>query len=193
MVAYRQPYKELIMSENEKFNEKDFSNGELVFHYDRKKRLQEAPKQVQDFYNGTGPKAPRGFFKCLVSTKANRIILFVMISVLVIFIGIYLFGKKSNEGSLGDTNFELKAFSYEDRIFVSLKMSRESENNINITISPIDKDNQILDSRNFSKIEADNLVFRTTFENHDIIKITAKITDITNNTEINLNCKIEER
>ena len=106
----------LIMEENEQID-----NGELVFHYHREERLSNATPTVRDFYEGKGPTPPKGIFEALVHTKASRYSLFALLLVMAFFLGFYFFGSKSYEDTLNGVEYNLSAFEFEDKIYVSIK------------------------------------------------------------------------
>ena len=107
-------------------------NGENIhFLYNREERLKNAPKIVQDYYAGkvfnydTGVK---GLFKSLVSTKTNR---FLLISIILFLACIYLFSFLSKNQNSTACGFpvQFESFSYNERIYVSLKFLEKKLNN----------------------------------------------------------------
>ena len=196
------------------------NDEDLVFHYHREERLENATPTVRDFYEGKGPTAPKGIFEALVHTKASRYSLFALILVLAFFLGFYFFGSKSYEDSLNGINYSLSAFEFEDNIYVSIKLTEKStaggekvaggenattddeksstdenasasaEKEISVQICAIDNENQIVDKIIFTKNDLKDGYFRTVFFNHDIIKITAEITDEESQSKIQLSTKV---
>lgn len=98
----------------------------LHFFYNRQKRLENAPQIVRDYYDGK-MNPPRGFFKVLVSTKANKF-LFLTLVVLTAFAMIYtrVMGA-SAKGEVDGVKCELSSFAYDEEVFTSVKVTCENE------------------------------------------------------------------
>ena len=147
----------------------------LKFYYNREERIAKAPKLVQDYYNGN-LKPVRGFR--IFFTKQNRYIFFA----LIFFVGatwIYTGLNKTRAGTtLNGINFELSAFSYEEEVFVSLRMKRSSRSrdlapvNVQAEFFAIDPNRQVGDKRDGQLIyEAGEQYIRTKFTDYDIIRV----------------------
>ena len=160
--------KEEIVPDNE-------ADKPLVFRYNREERIARAPKLVQDYYNGK-LKPVRGFR--IFFTKQNRYIFFA----LIFFVGaawIYTGLNKTRAGTtLAGINFELTAFSYEEEVYISLKMkrSRNARDNapvpVNAEFFVIDPNGQVGDKRSDQLIYEDGEQYiRTKFTDYDIIRV----------------------
>ena len=147
----------------------------LKFYYNREARIARAPKLVQDYYNG-GMKPVRGFK--IFFTKQNRYIFFA----LIFFVGatwIYTGLNKTRAGTtLGGVNFELSAFSYEEEVYVSLRMKRSSRSKETAPVSvdaeffAIDPNNQVGDKRDGHLVYQEGEQYiRTKFTDYDIIRV----------------------
>lgn len=147
----------------------------LKFYYNREERIARAPKLVQDYYNGK-LKPVRGFR--VLFTKQNRYIFFA----LIFFVGatwIYTGLNKTRAGTtLAEINFELTAFSYEEEVYVSLKMKRSSRSknvapvNVKADIFLIDPNNQVGEKRSEQLVyEEGEQYIRTKFTDYDIIRV----------------------
>lgn len=98
-------------------------DGETPVHYyyNREERLSKAPKIVQDYYDGK-MKPLRGF-KVLFKNKSNLSILIALIF-FVAFSWIYTgINNSRNYAKISDKEFEIQAFSYEEDIYTSIKIS----------------------------------------------------------------------
>lgn len=93
---------------------------QIEYHYDKAKRLENAPKIVKDYYSGKGPNFNKGFFGWLVATKSNKIMLFVLCIMLAVCACVGVFGKKDNTDTLSGLEFSLTAFRYEENIYITL-------------------------------------------------------------------------
>ena len=102
-------------------NEKDTSQDQLVFHYDRERRLAKAPQAVRDLYKEQ-PTVPRfNLFKPLVRTK-HLTMLFISImvaSVFIIFISVL--GLAGTSYALDGNQVSIQAIKYEGAIIVVVK------------------------------------------------------------------------
>lgn len=157
----------------------DGSEKPLKFFYNREERIARAPKLVQDYYNGK-LKPVRGFR--IFFTKQNRYIFFA----LIFFVGaswIYTGLNKTRSGTtISGINCELTAFSYEEEIYVSLRMKRSKKSKstapvaFNVEYFVIDPNNQISDKRADSMIYSEGEEYlRTKFTDYDIIRVDAII------------------
>ncbi|MCR5699735.1 MAG: hypothetical protein K6G52_08855 [Treponemataceae bacterium] len=183
--------------------------SELVFHYKREDRLENASKTVKDYYDGTGPTPPKGIFEALVHTKSARYSLFALLLVLAFFVGFYFFGSKSYEDTLDGVHYKLTAFTFEDNVYVSIKLESDAAEpnaaksepdatepnaalpDFTVQIFAIDNDNQIIEKKNFSKNDVKDSYLRTTFVNHDIIMIKAEVKSSEDQeSTIELSCKV---
>lgn len=96
------------------------------YYYNREERLKNAPQIVKDYYDGK-MNPPRGFFKVLVSTRANKFLFFTLV-VLTAFSLVY--GKvmgASSKGELAGIKYELSSFAYDEEVFSSVKVSATPE------------------------------------------------------------------
>ena len=155
---------------------------ELVFYYNRAERLERAGENVRRYYDGTAPKPPKGLFKALVHTKQSRVMLFaVVLSVLVVLAVAFLTGKTDSQSADG-VRFSLSAFSFEDSVYVSVKLSPEktaaSDGTVfkNIVFFALDNDKKTLISQKIALIYDGNETYcRTIFADYDIVYVQADI------------------
>ncbi|MGN0740064.1 MAG: hypothetical protein ACI4LX_07825 [Treponema sp.] len=112
------------MKETEDPSQKEagYENAENNSRFFHEERMKNAPKIVQDYYNGTGLKFEKGLFRVLVAKKSNRIIFLIMVFCFAI---VFITNNFSNKGNLKVINgyeCELQSFSYDDRLFASVKI-----------------------------------------------------------------------
>ena len=89
-----------------------------VFHYNRAKRLARAPESVQKAYE-EGYTPNKGFIKGLTANPGLRSLLFVIVLLCVMIMGISIFGDVNGTSMIGGTEFQLKAFPFDEAIYVS--------------------------------------------------------------------------
>jgi hypothetical protein len=161
---------------------------ELHFYYNREKRLENAPKQIQDFYEGKGPKGPTGLFEALVHTPASRFLLLgVVLSFVFVLLAVFL-SSMSNTSSIAEIPVELYAFSFEDTVYVSLAMA-ESEGKtglVEVAFSALDSEKNVLQVYTTQEnYQGNQLFIRTTFPDYDIVYVDVKVTMLQETTVLN--------
>ena len=152
------------------------SENKMKFYYNREERIANAPKIVQDYYNGK-MKPVRGiriFFALIIFVVASW----------------FYSGMNATRayGKIDGINFELQAFSYEEQIYASLKVFRTKKNQgkmeknneevvpvkIEADFFAVEANNQVSDTSFNSVIFEKNEEFiRTKFTDFDIIRVDA--------------------
>ncbi|MBQ3024890.1 MAG: hypothetical protein IJD23_06245 [Spirochaetaceae bacterium] len=173
------------------------SENELNFRYSREERLKNAPDTVKRYYAGEGPTPPKGFFKALVHTKSSRFTFMALILVLALVVSLIFFGPKANESSLQNTNFTLSAFSFEEKIFISIKTETQETKQINlpleITISVFDNEKQLINQQKIESLITQKEEFiRTIFTDYDIISVEVEVTNTDTKESILLTSMFEK-
>jgi endo-1,4-beta-D-glucanase Y len=163
-----------------KFNNlnEGYSEGEEKYHffYNREERIKNAPKIVQDYYDGK--LNPERGFKALFSNRANR---FVLISLVVIVVLSWSYvGLRSldNKDKINGINFELDAFLYEDDIFANIKISSKKKKPciIYANFFALDQNDQIVsDQEVIENYEGKEIYLRTKFTDYDIKEVRVLI------------------
>lgn len=154
----------------------------VIFHYSREHRIQSAPKIVQDYYNGNMSMGG-GLFRCLVKTRASRMLL-AAIAVMVFFIIFYgLFASGSANNTLAGIPVFLAAFSFEDSIYASVKCAQtdifSEQNQIVISVEfrfLTDGENIFSEIKEEGIYSGKELFLRTTTIDYDIFTVEAIIT-----------------
>lgn len=173
------------------------SEAELNFRYNREERLKNAPETVRKYYAGELPTAPKGLFKALVHTKSSRFTFMALILVLALFVALFFFGPKANQNSIGNTDFSLSAFSFEEKIYVSVKTQTKINQSeiiqipLEFSISALDKENQIVNKEKIETVITENEEFiRTIFTDYDIISIGVEVLNTETQEKISLSCSV---
>ena len=174
------------------------TEAELNFHYKREDRLKDAPTVVQKYYAGELPTAPKGLFKALVHTKSSRFTFMALILVLALVVALIFFGPKANQNSIGNTEFSLSAFSFEEKVFVSIKTQSkvnqtEIEIPLELTISALDMEKQVVNQEKIETVITENEEFiRTIFTDYDIISIGVEVLNTETQEKISLSCSVSK-
>ncbi len=159
-----------------------YADGEepLVFHYGKPgERLKHADESVRNFYEGKGPQPPKGLFKSLVQTRTSRFMFLTVIAFTVIVFALQFLGGNPAAGTVGGIPVSLAAFSFEDTVYVSIKLeeTRTGENSlvpVNADIRLYDTDKQLIATaaaEGFYRGKEEFL--RTTAADYDIVYIEA--------------------
>ncbi|MCK9170060.1 MAG: hypothetical protein M0P01_06555 [Treponema sp.] len=172
------------------------------YYFDNEERIKHAPKIVQDYYAGKGPRPVKGLFKNLVSTPANKLGL-LSIAIFAVFVFIYSFtAEKPYRKVVGGTEMTLSAFSYEDQIYVSLKAAGWNQKDSSkrdlkqgltqVKFSAFDNQQAAAAvSEKHGMYTGQELVLRTKFSDYDIIKVKAEVRF--NGEEKELSASVEKR
>ena len=152
----------------------------IVFRYNREERLKHAPQIVRDAYEGK-LKPVRGI-KIFWVNKANR---FILLSLIIFIAFVWIFTAVSSTKSYAKINnitFELSAFSFQDEVYVSLKVNDKAANDksppvkIVTEVFFINNDNQIIEKKELSLVYRDGEQTLTTKAgDYDIIRVDAII------------------
>lgn len=172
------------------------------YYFDHDERIKHAPKIVQEYYAGKGPRPVKGLFKNLISTPANKLGL-LSIAVFAVFVFIYsLTAEKPYRKVIGGTEMTLSAFSYEDEIYVSLKAAaRDGKDRaaqktgpelVKVKFSAVDNQHEQSAVSEKSMIyTGGELMIRTKLSDYDIISVRAEVEF--NNEKKELSAAVEKR
>ena len=152
----------------------------LHFYYDRNERLKNAPRMVKDYYNGNMKRPAKGLIKVLVATKGSRIIFLTLVFVTALGIAISLLESTANSDKKDGVRYSLSAFSFDEEIYVSVKLDEKAgygkNTDIYMTIIAKDKSGTVAAKNDLSgTYNGKECFFRTTFYDYDILEIEAVI------------------
>lgn len=157
---------------------RDPDKPDIVFHYNRERRLENAPESVRKAHE-QGPLQRPGLIRGLTATPGLRSIFFVIVLLSIIIIGLTLFGTPQGYATIGTVPVRLKAFHFDEQVYVTLTcMESETETPVPIraVLDVLDENGNIVDSRELSGVYAgEKLVLRTVFSDHGIFNVQAAI------------------
>lgn len=166
-------------------SEEGYPEGEkpLHFFYNREERIKNAPKIVQDYYNGK-IEFTRNPIKIMFKNKMNRFmfIFLILFSAFAYFMS-YQAGK--NALKIYGTSAQLTAFSYAEEVYVSLEIKPLSEEKIKdfkpvpvyVKILSYNNDSEVSDMYETEDVyDGSQLFLRTKFTDYDIIRVVADVT-----------------
>ena len=136
---------------NYRLSNENTTGEEIVYHYNRDRRLAKAPKSVQDLYK-EGPRRKSGFFRSLVGTKPKAMLFSTIMIVSVMIVLISVFGLASDTHELEGNTLSIQGIRYEDLVIISIKKTLKKDTPlqrgraytgaVNIGISPVIKSGQ---------------------------------------------------
>lgn len=180
--------------------------SDFHFYYNREERIAHAPKIVQDYYNGNGPKVHKGLFKWLVATPFSRVILIMLVAFVVLSFILFKSVPDSWEKDVGKVTATLSSFSYIDKVYASVSCAPtpvtvyekkglrriktlqipEPEKSANgeilvvpveVTFRALDEEgNEISKNKVVEPYSGKEMALRTEFTDYDIVSVSAEIT-----------------
>lgn len=151
-----------------------------LFHYNRDRRLASAPESVQRSYR-EGLMTNKGFIKGLTANAGFRSILFVIVILCVVIGALAIFGDAPGTKNVNGVNLSLKAFLYEETVYVTLSAEAAGSSTalpipVEVTLSGLDADGSPVSTATLSGVLSDKkLSLRTTMQDYDIRKVSALI------------------
>ncbi|NLK46325.1 MAG: hypothetical protein GX297_06710 [Treponema sp.] len=162
----------------------------VVFYYSREERLKRMPENAK-LYNGELLRK-RGFLRVLLDSPGGKYMIFVIILLIGIIVSLSVF-YKSNENTVGGIAASVKAFAFEDKIYVNLKLDKNIDSEkaaVTAEIKAVNNDDIVVETKTLKEsYTGEELVLRTTFSDFEIKKIEASI--IINGDEKTISTVIE--
>ncbi len=167
----------------------------IVYHYGKPgERLKNADESVRQFYEDLENPSKKGFFSGLVKTKTSKLLLITIIALMAMIFIISNFDKTASS-SISGIPLQLSAFSFEDDVYVSLKMAsvESKKNEVPLTVQAVVKaysaEKQLVSSYDLQGFYNGQETFlRTSFKDYDIVYIEAEIQVLDN--VINMHCNV---
>lgn len=154
-------------------------NQELVFHYNREHRLENAPQRVKDFYAGNMKRIPTNPIKILTQNRASKLCLIILLFALAsgFFVDSLREGKHSMK--VDKTKIEFTSFVFGDEAFANLSFSEVKDYNKSVPLfvefTTFDKDgNQLAQKQGTGLYNGQKTSVALKFTNFEIHKIVAK-------------------
>lgn len=157
------------------------ANEPIVFHYNRRRRLENGPQDVRHVYDQ--PLVPQsGFLRVLVANRALKSIFFSIIIMSVVIGVVTLVTGPPDRVLLNDIPFELNAFLFEETVYVTLTAGSDTTLKpefpllVEAVLTATDRTGTDLDHRDLMTVwNGGEQAMRTTFVDHELIKITAQV------------------
>jgi hypothetical protein len=131
------------MSDNEEENKKqrpnagyklsnengNLNDGEIVYRYDRERRLKKVPQRVRDLCNQPPPQK-FNLLKPLVRTKSLAMLFFSIIIICVIIVALSLLGFTGADEMLDGNNISIQAIRFEGAIVMAVDKSTKKSSGL---------------------------------------------------------------
>ena len=162
----------------------EMKDEDLNFHYNREERIKKAPELVQQYYSGEMKMIPKGLFKVIFANRASKLMFFAVLLLFAAVLMTNFLGSGDNVRLLSDCRMELRSFSFEDKVYVSLCLKpRKAEKAKNVPVpvtavfTAINAENAEAATETVEGIyNGSEYYLRTTFQDYDIISVLGSIT-----------------
>lgn len=153
----------------------------LEFRYKRSQRLETAPQNVKDYYDGNFKMVEKGLFKGFFQNKSTKLMFFVVIFLIALSYFLNYFGNSENIINVEGIQIELAAVVLEDTLYCSLMFSDfpdfgAREEFVIATFNIYDSENNLINTDFDSGIyNGKKTYFRSSFTDYEIKKIQCEL------------------
>lgn len=175
---------------------KEDEGQNLVFHYNRERRLEKAPEEVRRSYDqGNTPKG--GFLHGLTANSGLRSILVVIILLCASVVFLTLFGETGNSVVVEGAQIHLAAFLYEETVYITVSCKGANSTvlqnvPVHVLISGLDPNNVVVFEQELNGIFFNNeLILRTTMHDYELKTIGADLKF--NNSDAKLSVSVDRK
>lgn len=173
---------------------RDPEKPDIVFHYNRERRLENAPESVRKAHEQGIPQRP-GIIRGLTATPGLRSIFFVIVLLSVIITALTLFGTPQGYAQAGSVPVRLRAFLFDEQIYVTLTLNEspaESPLPVHAVIRGMTGEGMIMEIREIDGVyTGKKLVLRTVFPDHGIFSVEAEL--ITENSATTTSVSVDRK
>jgi len=115
-------------------------DGELIFHYNRERRLERAPQAVRDLYAEKKP-ARFSLLKPLITGKPRAMLFFTIVALCLIILALSFFGYFDASHVLEGNKIAVKGTIFEDTVIIIVKKTTGKKKSaytgaVEIAVSP---------------------------------------------------------
>ncbi len=157
---------------------RDPEKSDIVFHYDRERRLANAPESVRRAHEQGPPRRP-GIIRGLTATPGLRSIFFVIFLLSVIITGIGIFGTPQGYTKVNGIPVSLKALNFDDQIYFTLNFlpgEDAGSARIRAEISALNESGMTLNQMELNGVyTGSKLVLRGVFPDYEAVTLSADI------------------
>jgi len=173
----------------------------IVYHYSRERRLAGAPESVRNAYE-KGYTPNKGFIRGLTANAGLKSVFFAIILLSVAVVALTLFRDSPGSTSMGGYDFKLKAFLYEESVYVTLrcapaanaKASAPEPDSVPVSavITALDRAGNVLETRELTDaLRGPELQLRVKMPDFEVYSVKAAVK--TGNIEITLTSSVDRK
>lgn len=152
----------------------------VIFHYNRERRLEHAPEIVRRAYDESSLPV-RGFLRGLTANAGLRSIFFVIIMLSVIVIFMTVVGNPPGTSRIENVPLTLKSFLFDETVYITLAFdAREKAEGdpvpVSATLTGIDPDGTAVSKMDVAGVYANKeLILRATMPDYEIKTVQAAV------------------
>jgi hypothetical protein len=109
---------------------KNLNGEEIVYHYNRERRLEKAPQRVRDLCNTPTTLPKFNLLKPLVRTKPLAMMFFSIIVICVIIVALSLLGLTGADYMLDGNNISIRAIRFEGAVIMAVDKSNKKSSGL---------------------------------------------------------------
>lgn len=153
---------------------------ELTFHYNRQRRLDHAPETVKKSYQENN-MPNRGFFQGLTANAGLKSMFFAIVFLCIAIFAVTFLGDTGNTATVNGTKLRLKAFLFEETIYITLTCDKKTGINSDPQdIRVIFRGHDLEGAAMFEKeaqglYNGTQLIFRQTMPDFELKNVTATV------------------
>jgi hypothetical protein len=106
---------------NYRLSKESANPDEIVYHYNRERRLAKAPQAVRDLYDADKQPKRLGLFRTLTGTKPRAMMFFTIVIACVMIMAISFLGLLGDTYDFDGNRLTVQAIRYEDTSIIALK------------------------------------------------------------------------
>lgn len=155
-------------------------NADLKFHYNRQRRLENAPEAVRRSYE-EGENPNRGFIHGLTANTGLRSVFFIIIILCASIFFLTFFGDPANQINIEGIQVQLKAFLFEETVYITFKcspneLSSPKPGPVKIKVTGTDfSDTPVFEQDLDGFYNGSELLLRTTMSDYELKTVTGKV------------------
>jgi len=109
-----------------KLSNENIQGAEIVYHYNRERRLEKAPQAVRDLYNEQ-PRRRFGFLNTLIGNKPGAILFGTIIILCVMMLLLSFFGYIGDSHELDGNILSVKGIKYEGTVIIEIRKTLKKD------------------------------------------------------------------
>ncbi len=169
------------------------SGDKLVFHYDRDRRLQNAPEPVRRMHE-EGYTPNRGFIRGLTANAGLKSIFVTIIILSITAVALTLFGGQAGRVSVSGLEVRVRAFLYGDAVYVSVQLPENAKYSgqampVSAVLQGVVRNGTVVSERELAGVyTGSELLLRGILPDHQTERVmaTVNIADSSGNTVVSV-------